>query len=100
MVDVMNAWSPSWRQRDRVMDRVDAHQGNVADAIAHARIANLRPEFFVSHRIGGTQADMAETGDSGIAGGKIAPATTFRPNHKPDLVTGGILESNKCLDLA
>src|SRR5258706_5516527 len=100
VVDVMDAWSASWRQRDRVMDCIHPHEGNVSDPVADARIANLSPELLISRGISCAEPDMAESGDAGIPGGKIAPATAFRPNDKLDLVAGGILESNKCLDLA
>jgi alkylation response protein AidB-like acyl-CoA dehydrogenase len=49
-----------------VVDRIDAHQGNVADAIADAGIADLGPELFIPAGVGRVEADMAEPGDPGI----------------------------------
>src|ERR1700728_2014364 len=38
---------------------------------------------------------MAETGDSGIPRGEIAPATSFRAHHKFNMISAGILEPDK-----
>ncbi len=67
MVDVLDAglWRP--HQRDGVMDRIDAHQGNIADPVADARVADLGPKPLVAGGIGRIEADMAEAGNSCIA---------------------------------
>src|SRR4051794_7339414 len=53
MVDMLNAGMRRAHQRDRVVDRIDAHQRNVPDPVADARVANLGPEPFVASRVGG-----------------------------------------------
>src|SRR5271169_1519498 len=74
VVDVMNARSASRRQRDGVMDGVDAHQRDISDPVADACVANLGPELLVPCRIGRTEADMAKTGYSCIPRREIALA--------------------------
>ena len=100
VVDVMNSGSTPRRQRDGMMDGVDAHQRDISDPVADARVANLGPELFVPCRIGRTEADMAETGYSRISRRKVTLAAAFRPDRQFDLIAGRILESDKRLHLA
>src|SRR5713226_501875 len=44
MVDMLDAGLRRAHQCDGVVNRVDAHQGNIADAVADARVADLGPE--------------------------------------------------------
>jgi hypothetical protein len=81
------------------MDRIDAHQRNVADPVADAGVADLGPEPLVARRIGGVEADMAEAGDPGIAAGKVAPAAALRPHHQFDVVAGRIAKADEGLSL-
>src|ERR1700730_4107209 len=100
MVDVMNARPAPRRQCDGVMDSGDAHQCDVADPVTDPRVADLCPELLVPCGMGGAQADMAETGDSGISCREVALATAFRPNHQLDLMAGRIIEADERLYLA
>ena len=52
MVNVLNACMRRTHQRNRMVDRIDAHQGNVANTIAHPCIADLSPEPFVAGWVG------------------------------------------------
>ena len=100
MVDVLDAGLRRTHQRDGVMDRVDAHQRDIADAVADAGVADLGPEPLVACGIGGVEADVAEAGDPGIAAGKIALAAAFRPHHQFDLIAGRIAKADEGLYLA
>src|SRR5258708_26963784 len=100
VVDVMNSRSTPRRQRDGMMDGVDAHQRDIADPVADARVANLGPELFVPCRIGRTEADMAETGYSRISRRKVTLAAAFRPDRQFDLIAVSGLESDKRLHRA
>src|SRR5271169_3551459 len=100
VVDMMNTWPASGRQSDGVMDRVDPHQRDIADAVADARVADLGPEFLVSGRIGRVEADVAEAGYSGIPRSEVALAAAFRPDRQFDLIAGRILEADERLHLA
>ena len=81
MVDVMNSRSASRRQRDGVMNGVDAHQRDIPDPVADACVANLGPELLIPYRIGGAEADVTESGYSRIPGCEVALAAAFRPDH-------------------
>ncbi len=82
------------------MDRIDAHQRNIADAVADAGVAHLGPEPLVAGRIGGVEADMAEAGDPGIAAGKVTPAAALRPHHQFDMIAGRIAKADERPHLA
>ena len=70
----MNAGPAPGGQRDGVMDRIDAHQGNITDAVADAGIANLGPEPLVAGGIGITpvRALLEELRDDSFRGVDIA----------------------------
>src|ERR1700722_2900826 len=100
MIDVLNAWAASRRQRYCVVNCINAHQRYVANTIADSGVANLGPEHLIQRGIRGTQANMAKSGDTGIPGGKIASATTLWPDNQLNFVAGRILKANKRLHLA
>ena len=60
MVDVLDPAKFRRKQRDRVMDLVDAQQRGVADAVGDADVADLRPKALVAGRVRGAESDMAE----------------------------------------
>ena len=64
MVDVLDARPVRRKQRDRVMDLVDAQQRRIADPVAHPGVAHLGPEGLVAGRVGGAEPDVAESGDA------------------------------------
>ena len=74
---------------------VDAKQGGVADAVADARVAHLRPEGLVANRVGRAQADMAEAGDAGVARAVVAAAAHRRPPGDLDPIAGWIGEADE-----
>src|ERR1041384_7598187 len=100
MIDVLDAGLRGTHKRDGVMDRIDAHQRDIADAVADARVAPLGPEPFIASGIGGIQSNVAEAGDSGIAAGKIAAAASFGPRHEFDVVAGRIAKADEGSHLA
>ena len=55
MVDVLDACPARRKQRDRVMDLVDAQQCRIADAVADSRVADLGPEGIVAGGVGGAE---------------------------------------------
>ena len=52
VVDVLDARTIGREKRNRMVHLIDAKQGGVADAVADARIAHLRPEGLVANRVG------------------------------------------------
>ena len=52
VVDVLDAGLRRAHQRDGVVDGADAHQRDVADAVADPGVADLNPESFVARGIG------------------------------------------------
>jgi hypothetical protein len=100
VVDVLDAGVVGWEHCDRVVYFVDAQKRCIADAIAHARIADLRPERLVARGVRGAQADVAEAGDAGVAGSMIARAAMGGPPHQFDPVTGRVIERDKLAHFA
>ena len=94
MIDVLDPGIGSAHQGDRVVNGIDTHQRNIANAVADARVANLSPEFLVADRIGGIEADMAEASNTGIAASKVASTTALRPQHQFDVVAGRITKTD------
>ncbi len=84
MIDVLNPWLRRTHQRNGVVDRIDAHQGNITDAVADPGVADLGPEQLVAGRIGRVEADMAEPGNAGIPCGEVAAAATLAPQARYD----------------
>ncbi|WP_346731309.1 hypothetical protein [Bradyrhizobium sp. 1] len=97
MVDVANA--AAWRQGHGVVNRIEPHQGDVADPIANAGIADLGPKQLVPDGIRREEADVAEAGDSGITGGKVALSEPLGAHHKLDPVADRIIEADEFLHL-
>src|SRR5258708_11929051 len=100
MVDVVNAGTAARRQRHRMMNRIDADQSDIADSVAHTRVADLGPEPLVARGIGGIKADMTEAGDAGVACREVSFAASLRADGQLDLITGRVLEADECPDLA
>ena len=67
VIDMLNARERGRKEGDPVMYLVDSQQRCRSDPVAHARIAQFRPEDLVTSGITGAQADVAEAGDSGVA---------------------------------
>src|ERR1700732_3323594 len=74
MIDMLDAGMRRSHQCNGVMDGVDAHQGNIADPVADARVAYLRPKSFIACGIGRVETDVAEAGDARVARREITPA--------------------------
>src|SRR6266700_976358 len=72
VVDVLHAGMGRGKQGERVMDRVHAQQGRIADPVRHPGVQEPRPERLVSRSVGGAQPDVAEMRDSGVAPRKVA----------------------------
>src|SRR4029077_3693654 len=88
MVDVVNAGTAARRQCHRMMNRIDADQSDIADSVAHTRVADLGPEPLVARGIGGVKADMTEAGDAGVACREGSFAPSLRADRPPALVSG------------
>ena len=86
MVDMLHPGLRRAHKRDRVMDRVDPHQRNVADPVADPRVADLRPEDLVTRRIGRIETDMVEAGDAAIARRKVPFPAALRAHGEFDAV--------------
>src|SRR5262249_46986380 len=100
MVDVLDAGLRRAHKRDGVMDRVDAHQGDVSDTVADAGVTDLRPEPFVAQGIGRIQADMAEAGSAGVTAHKIAATAPLSPHHQLNMIAGRVAEADEGFDFA
>ena len=97
VVDVLHAGIGRGKERERVMDGVDAHQRRIADPVRHARVEQFGPELLVARRIGRAKPDMTEVRDAGVTRRKIAHAAVEGPNHGLDLVARRILERQELL---
>src|SRR5262245_27722617 len=95
MIDVLDAGTVGWKHRNRMMHLVDAQERCVANAVADARVADLRPEGLVASGISRAQADVTETGDAGIARAVVAGAADGGAPSDLDAVAGGIGEANE-----
>jgi hypothetical protein len=95
VIDVLDAGTIGWEQRNRMMHLVDAQERCVTDTVADARVANLGPEGLVASRISGAQADVAEAGDAGIARAVVACAAVGGPPSDLDAVAAGIEETDE-----
>src|SRR5271165_6102288 len=95
MVDVLDPAMRRLKQHHRMMHRRDAQKRRRADPVGDARVADARPEALVAFRVGTEEADMAETGDAGVAAREIAHAAMERPRHELDLVAGRIGRGDK-----
>ena len=95
MIDVLNACLRCTHQRDRVVNCVNPHQRNIADAVADAGITDLGPEPLVADGIDGVEADMAEPGDAGVARGEIAAAAALGAHHELDMISAGIVKGDE-----
>src|SRR6201987_845567 len=82
------------------MNGIHAHQGNLADTVADACIADLGPEPLIACRVGRIQADMAEAGDSGVTAGEIAPPAALGADPALDMIAGRVAEAYEGLHLA
>ena len=51
VIDVLDACAIGREKRDRMVHLVNAKQGGVADAVADARVAHLRPEDLIANRV-------------------------------------------------
>jgi len=81
VVDVLHAGVGAREKRDRMVDFIDTQQRRRAEPVADARVEDARPERLVAHGVRRAQTDVAETGDPGIAGRKIAARTDLRAPH-------------------
>src|SRR5206468_12645995 len=70
MVDVLDAGLRCTHKRDSVVDRVDAHQRDVADGVGDARGEDLGPDAVLARGIGGIDAGTADTGEPAVTEGK------------------------------
>src|SRR5262249_59631434 len=95
VIDVLDAGAIGREQRDRVMHFVDPQQRRVADAVAHARIAYLRPERLVARGVRRAQADVAEAGDAGVAYAVVTLAAMGAPPHQLDTITARVVERDQ-----
>src|SRR5271167_2491463 len=95
MIDVLDATTRRPHQRDCVVYRVDAHQGNIADPVADARVAYLGPKSFIARGIGGVETDMAEAGDARVTRREITPPTSLGSYDQFDVVAAGVAKSDE-----
>src|SRR6266853_6226413 len=100
VIDVLYAGMRRRKQRERVVDGIDAQQRRLTDPVGYPRVQKLRPERLVSRRVRGLEADVAEVRDAGVARRKIALAAVERPHHDFDLVAARVLESEELLNTA
>ena len=92
MVDMLNTRLRAGRHCQRMMYGVNPHQRDVPDAIAYTSVADLGPKLLVTYRIGGAEANVAETRDSYITGRKITSSAVCGTYDQFDVVTSRIPE--------
>ena len=100
MVDVLNSRLGRGKERDRVVHFVDAQERGVADPVADARVAHLRPEGLVPHRVGRAEAHMAEARHARVALAVIAPPAMGGPPDEFDRIAGRVAEADEVAHLA
>jgi len=100
MVDVLDAGAIGREQRNRVMHFVDAQQRRIADAVAHARVADPRPERLVAGGIRRAQADVAKAGDAGVARAVVAHHAVRGAPYQLDAVAARVVEGDELAHLA
>src|SRR5260221_1535091 len=100
VVDMLHAGMRRRKQRECVVDGIDAQQRRFTDPVGYPRVQKLRPERLVSRRVRGLEADVAEVRDTGVARRKIALAAVKRPRHEFDLIAARVLESEELLNPA
>src|SRR5712672_675135 len=97
MIDMLDTRLGTRRHRKRVMNCGNPHQRNISNPVADAGVAHLRPELFVANRVSREKADVAETGDTDIAGWKEFPAAPRRTYDELDRIAGRVFEPDKRL---
>ncbi|MNG17068.1 hypothetical protein D3C84_1010260 [compost metagenome] len=100
MVDVLHAGMGGREQGDLVMDLVDTQQRRLANSVTDPGVCQLSPEQFITPGIHGAQANVAETGDTGITTREIASPAGMGTQDQFDVVATGILEANEVVDIA
>ena len=100
VVHVLDPRARGRKQRDLVVDLIDAKQGRLADAVADARAERACPEDLVAACIFRAQPHVAEAGDAGIAPGKVTRAAVVRAHDQVDQVAGGVAKRHTGLDPA
>src|SRR3974377_1869115 len=92
VVDGLDARFFRGKQRNRVMHLIYPQEGRIANPIGNTGIANCGPKCIIANCIGCAGADMAEAGNAGVSGAKIASTRVSGTINKFNVVAAWVFE--------